>query len=138
MDLGALDPEAFNTFQLRLSYTFLDGRLRVTRDGGFTNQENKADISSIAGNWTLEYLLTDDGKFKVKMYNRTNYNPINQTEQNQNTITTGFSVLHTQSFNELKDLFRKSRQKGQEKRKQQENNSVNNEEGIRNDNGEGR
>ncbi|MEJ2006268.1 MAG: translocation/assembly module TamB domain-containing protein, partial [Cyclobacteriaceae bacterium] len=33
VDLGALDNEAFNTFQLRLSYTFLDGRLRVTRAG---------------------------------------------------------------------------------------------------------
>lgn len=125
VDLGALDPEAFNTFQLRLSYTFLDGRLRVTRDGGFTNQSNKADISSIAGDWTLEYLLTDDGKFKVKMYNRTTYNPINQTDQDQNAITTGFSIIHTQSFNELKDLFRKSRKKGQEKRQKEEDNSVN-------------
>ncbi|MEL7001239.1 MAG: translocation/assembly module TamB domain-containing protein [Bacteroidota bacterium] len=133
VDLGALDPEAFNTFQLRLSYTFLDGRLRVTRDGGFTNQSNKADISSIAGDWTLEYLLTDDGKFKVKMYNRTTFNPINQTEQGQNTITTGFSVIHTQSFNELKDLFKKSRKKGQERRKREEENSVNKKGTIRNE-----
>ncbi|MTI22388.1 translocation/assembly module TamB [Fulvivirga sp. RKSG066] len=115
VDLGQLDQEAFNTFQLRLSYTFLDGRLRVTRDGGFTNQENKADISSIAGDWTLEYLLTPDGKFKVKMYNRTNYNPINPNEDNQNTITTGFSLIHTQSFDKIKDLFKESRDKARQK-----------------------
>jgi len=117
LDIGALDPDAFNTFQLRLSYTFLDGRLRVTRDGGFTNQQNKADVNSIAGDWTLEYLLTEDGKFKVKMYNRTNYNPINPNEESQNTITTGFSLIHTQSFDEIKELFRKSRKKALEKRK---------------------
>ncbi|MEX2335938.1 MAG: translocation/assembly module TamB domain-containing protein [Fulvivirga sp.] len=105
VDFDQMDEEAYNTFQLRLSYTFLDGRLRVTRDGGFTNQ--KTDISSVAGDWTLEYLLTPDGKFKAKMYNRTNYNPINPTEENQNTITTGFSIIHTQSFNELKELFQK-------------------------------
>jgi len=115
VDLGLLDEEAFNTFQLRLSYTFLDGRLRFTRDGGFTNQANRADVSSIAGDWTVEYLLTPDGKFKVKMYNRTNYNPINPNQDNQNTITTGFSLIHTQSFNELRDLFRKSRNNAQQR-----------------------
>ncbi|MEM9859749.1 MAG: hypothetical protein AAF843_20515, partial [Bacteroidota bacterium] len=103
--------DAYNTFQLRLSYTFLDGRLRVTRDGGFTNQQNRTDINSIAGDWTVEYLLTPDGKFKAKMYNRTNYNPVNLTEETQNTTTTGFSLIHTQNFNEIKELFQRSRNK---------------------------
>ncbi len=110
VDFGKLDEDAFNTFQLRLSYSFFDGRLRVTRDGGFTNQANRADVSSIAGDWTVEYLLSNDGKFKVKMYNRTNYNPINPTEQNQNTVTTGFSIIHTQSFDKIMDLFKRSRE----------------------------
>ncbi|MEM8566640.1 MAG: translocation/assembly module TamB domain-containing protein [Bacteroidota bacterium] len=109
IDLGALDSDAYNTFQLRLSYTFLDGRLRVTRDGGFTNQQNRADINSIAGDWTVEYLLTPNGKFKAKMYNRTNYNPINRNEETQNTTTTGFSLIHTQNFDEIKELFQRSR-----------------------------
>ncbi len=109
VDLGNFDQEAFNTFQLRLSYTFLDGRLRVTRAGGFTNQENRADISSIAGDWTVEYLLSPDGKFKVKMYNRTTFNPINPNEDNQNTITTGFSIIHTQNFDELREVFKRNK-----------------------------
>ena len=109
VDLGALDAEALNTFQLRLSYTFLDGRLRVTRAGGFTNQQNQVDISSIAGDWMVEYLLTPDGKLKAKMYNRTNYNPINQTDDNRNTITTGFGLIYTQSFDEIRELFRKAK-----------------------------
>lgn len=125
VDFGNLDQEAFNTFQLRLSYTFLDGRLRVTRDGGFTNQTNQADVSSIAGDWTVEYLLTDDGKFKVKMYNRTNYNPINPTEENQNTVTTGFSLIHTQSFDELKDLFKKKRENLKSDKIQEEDLEIN-------------
>ncbi|UII20395.1 translocation/assembly module TamB domain-containing protein [Fulvivirga ligni] len=114
VDFDKFDEEAYNTFQLRLSYTFLDGRLRVTRNGGFGNQTSGTDISSIAGDWTLEYILTPDGKFKAKMYNRTNYNPINPTDENRNTITTGFSITHTQSFDELKELF----SKGDKKRKQ--------------------
>ncbi|MGK7395363.1 MAG: translocation/assembly module TamB domain-containing protein [Candidatus Cyclobacteriaceae bacterium M3_2C_046] len=106
VDLGSLDEEAFNTFQLRLSYTFLDGRLRITRAGGFTNRQNQADLSTIAGDWTVEYLLTPDGKLRVKMYNKTNYNSFGTI----NTSTTaGFSLMHTQSFDEVMEIFRNAR-----------------------------
>jgi len=125
LDLGSLDQEAFNAFQLRLSYTFLNGRLRVTRDGTFGNQgatngtnptENTGNnYSSVIGDWTVDYLLTPDGKFKVKMYSRTNVNPVNTSLNSQNAITTGVSLLYTQSFNELKDLLKSSRDKNKRK-----------------------
>ena len=106
VDLNGLDEEALNTFQLRLSYTFLDGRLRITREGGFTNSvESKNDFSSIAGDWTLEYLLSPDGKFRAKMYNRNTYNSLNSGLENAYTTQAGFSLIHTQSFNTLNDLF---------------------------------
>jgi TamB, inner membrane protein subunit of TAM complex len=116
VDLNTLNQEAFNTFQLRLSYTFLNGRLRVTGDGTYMNQNQAApvnansntNVSALAGDWTVDYLLTPDGKFKVKMYNRTNVNPILNT-LGQNTVTTGVSLIHTQSFNELRDLLKSAR-----------------------------
>jgi hypothetical protein len=122
VDLAGMDQESFNAFQLRLSYTFLNGRLRVTRDGTIGNQGNSsatttstttntgANYSSI-GDWTVDYLLTPDGKFKVKMYSRTNVNPVNTSINSQNAITTGVSLLYTQSFNEIKDLLKSSREK---------------------------
>lgn len=114
LDLGTLDQEAFNTFQLRLSYSFLNGRLRVTRDGSFSNQYRPADnISSIAGDWTVDYLLTPDGKFKVKMYSRSNINPLTNTLGTQSAVTTGVSLLHTQNFNEIRDLWHSARKKSQ-------------------------
>ena len=61
-DLADLDQDAFNTFRLRLSYTFLDGRLRVTREGAISG-----DINNIAGDITAEYLLTTDGKYKLSL-----------------------------------------------------------------------
>jgi hypothetical protein len=115
LDLSTLDEEAYNTFQLRLSYTFMNGRLRVTRDGTFYGSQqnsslnNSQSLSSIAGDWTVDYLLTADGKLKVKMYNRTNINPILNTLGSQNSVTTGVSISHTQSFNELKDIWRSAR-----------------------------
>jgi len=118
IDLGSLDQEAFNTFQLRLSYSFLNGRLRVTRDGTFSNQYNQTQVASMLGDWTVDYLLTQDGKFKVKMYSRSNLNTVTNTLGTQAAITTGISLLHTQSFNQVKDLLKSAREK---QKKEQEN-----------------
>ena len=113
VDLGTMDQEAFNTFQLRLSYTLLNGRLRITRDGTFGNTEynaayNQNNVASVAGDWTVDYYLTADGKFKVKMYNRTNYNQLSTSVNNQ-YFTTGVSLQHVQSFNDFRDLIRIAR-----------------------------
>jgi hypothetical protein len=117
VDLGSMDQEAFNAFQLRMSYTFMSGRLRITRDGTLGNQttavgsteSTRNELASAIGDWTVDYLLSPDGKFKVKMYSRTNVNPLVNNLNSQSAITTGVSLMHTQSFNEVKDLLRSSR-----------------------------
>ena len=108
VDLGSLDDEAFNTFQLRMSYSFLDGRLRVTRDGGFTDQTTGANVASVLGDWSVEYLLSPDGKLRAKIYNKTNYNTLNPNLKPTST-TAGFSIMHTKSFDEIKNIFKKTR-----------------------------
>lgn len=112
VDVASMDQESFNTFQLRFSYTFLNGRLRVTGDGTYYNQsqvsQTQATPSNIAGDWTVDYKLTADGKLRVKMYSRTNINPI-PTAAQQTYMTTGASLVHTQSFDELRDIFASSR-----------------------------
>jgi hypothetical protein len=122
LDLGTMNQEAFNTFQLRLSYSMLNGRLRITRDGTFGNVQT-ANVASVAGDWTVDYLLTPDGRFKVKMYSRSNFNTIQNTLGNQVPITTGFSLLHTQNFNELKDLLRSARDRRRRELKLEPDNS---------------
>lgn len=110
VDLNSLDSDALNTFQLRLAYTFFDGRLRVSRDGGFTNAAtNTSDVYSIIGDWTLEYLLTQDGKFRAKMYNRTDQNAFSAL--NQNNTETGFSIQYVRSFDQLKEIISDTKSK---------------------------
>jgi hypothetical protein len=112
LDLGTLDQEAFNTFQLRMSYSFLSGRLRVTKDGSFGNQTNRSELSTIAGDWTVDYLLTPDGKFKVKMYSRSTVNQLQSSLNTQTAgISTGVSLLYTENFNEFRDLLRSARER---------------------------
>jgi len=115
MDLGDLDVDALKAFQLRVSYEFLEGKLIVTRDGGFTNPDNVASVGSIAGDWTLEYLLSQDGKLRVKLFNRTNYNQLNSAtgSASQALISGGFSLIFTTSFDHLSELFNSKKNKGQ-------------------------
>jgi hypothetical protein len=68
-------------------------------------------VANIVGDWTVDYLLTADGKFRVKMFNRTNLNQLTNTIGTQATITTGVSLLHTQSFNNWRDLITSARER---------------------------
>ncbi len=108
-----VDANDINTFQLRVSYSLLDGRLRISRDGGFTNTQNRADFASVIGDWTVEYLLSPGGKYRIKMYNRTNQNVVNSVNLNSSTTTAGISLLHTASFNNFKEIFKTNKKKEQ-------------------------
>ena len=111
VDLGNFDNDRFNTFQLRLSYSFLDGRLRVTRDGGFTDLNNNTNAATVIGDVSVEYLLTDDGRYRVKMYNRNNFNSLtNPLNQDFNT-TQGISLMYIQSFDKISDLLSSTRER---------------------------
>lgn len=119
-DLRDLSEEAFNTMRLRLSYTFLDGRLRVTREGNLTNVQ---DVSSAVGDWTAEYLLTTDGRYRVKIYYRSNYDYTAGAISQSGTFTTqGASLTQTSSFNSIKELFQKVEKKRIADRKAEKSN----------------
>ncbi|WP_296623752.1 translocation/assembly module TamB domain-containing protein [Marivirga sp.] len=124
VDLGSFDEDQFNTFQLRLSYSFLGGRLRVTRDGGFTQGETdnvNQEILGILGDWSVEYLLTPDGKLRAKIYNRTNFNTLDRINNTAST-STGVSLVHVTSFDQLKEIFQNKKKKAVES-EEEENNS---------------
>ncbi|MDB5273432.1 MAG: hypothetical protein JWO58_1799, partial [Chitinophagaceae bacterium] len=73
-----------NNFNMRFSYTLLDGRLRVSMDGLVAGSQNKPaggtstsnSNSNVIGEWTLEYFLTQDGKLRLKLFNRANQNSV--------------------------------------------------------------
>ncbi len=107
IDLANLDQNTLETFQLRVAYTFLDGRLRVTRDGGFTDLQGNADLNSIAGDWQAEYLLTEDGRYRMRIYNRNNFNTFTALSLARNVATYGVSVSQNLAFNSFGELWDK-------------------------------
>jgi len=111
----------------------LNGRLRVTREGGLSNQVNQTDyttdINSIAGDWTAEYLLTSDGRYKVKVYSRSSYN-FATAVSGGTTQTSGASITQSSSFNSLSEFFtgvdKKRRERREEKLARKEEEEENN------------
>jgi len=107
LKLGSLDPNAMNISQLRMSYSLMNGRLRITRDGTlFSSQLTQSNVAALAGDWAVDYLLTADGKFKVRMYSKSNYNVLLSSINTQTAYTTGLSLSHTQNFNRFSELLR--------------------------------
>jgi hypothetical protein len=96
-----------------VSYSFLDGRLRITREGGFTNANagSQNDLASAIGDITIEYLLTSSGKYRLKTYRRNNINATtagSSLNAGSNSVM-GFTFMYTAGFNRLAEMFARGR-----------------------------
>ena len=110
---SALDQVALRNLQVRLSYSLLEGRLRVTREGGINNSnyDNSTNnyygtTNTIAGDWRVEYYLGQNGKLRLRMEYITSQRRFASTT---NTATTNVSLLHTEQFNRFSELFARRR-----------------------------
>lgn len=109
VDLTDLGQEGLNTFQLRLAYTFFNGRLKVMKGGGNARgatAENQNLVNNIVGDWSVEYMLTKRGKFRAKIFSQTNPNSLNN--DNQQNVETGGSLRYIESFNTFGKILGKT------------------------------
>lgn len=89
-----------------ISKSVANNRLHIYVGSSFAlegQNQNVDALSGLAGDVTLEYLLTKDGKYRIKAYR------INQTELTFQAaiVKTGVSFVVVLEFNKLKSLFRK-------------------------------
>ncbi len=105
IDLSGYNSEEINNFRLKLEYSLLDGRLRVSRDGSFTNLQTSNELANVFGEWTIEYLITDDGKIRMKAFNR-NSTVSGLNADNAMNTTYGLSLTHNKSFDSFRELFK--------------------------------
>jgi len=111
-NINGLTADQLQALQVRLSYSFMGGRLRLTREGGISNS-NTANINpqtglpytqtSLIGDFSLEYFLRSDGKFRAKLRYETT--PRDNIVTTVNQPRAGISLLHTKEFNNLSELF---------------------------------
>ncbi|MEN7546636.1 translocation/assembly module TamB domain-containing protein [Rapidithrix thailandica] len=91
---------------VQLKKQFLNDRLEVNVGGNVELSGNKTDSNTgFAENIVIEYKLTKDGRYRLKVFRNNQYDVIVDGQ----VIVNGVSLLFTKDYNRWKDLFRKKK-----------------------------
>jgi translocation and assembly module TamB len=109
-DYSSGQQEGRTQLEVGISKTLLNDKVTVQVGGNIDIEGEKAkqnNASDVAGNISIEYKLTDDGRYKLKGYRQNEYeNPIEGE-----LIKTGFGIIYRRNYNKLKELFSKPKPK---------------------------
>nr|WP_147677818.1 translocation/assembly module TamB [Algibacter pacificus] len=103
-----------------LSKQLLNDRLKVSVGSSFGiegEQLKNEQTTNLAEDVTIDYLITKDGRYKLRTYRKNNY----QVALQGQVIETGVAFIITMSYNKFKALFQKKTNTGRKKRKNNEN-----------------
>jgi hypothetical protein len=97
-------------FKVGVSKSFANNRLNIYVGSNFALEganQNQDAISGIAGDITLEYLLTPDSKYRLKAFRLTD----NEMVFQGSVVRTGVSFVLVVEFNKFKNMFRSKKKK---------------------------
>ena len=112
-DLESTDDYTTGTKQNRtdlnvsVSKTLLDDRLKVTVGNSFGlegQQQANEETTNIAGDLSADYQLTRDGRYRVRVYRKNQY----QVALQGQVIETGVGFIITMDYNKFRELFHKT------------------------------
>jgi hypothetical protein len=86
---------------LALSTRLFDDRVTIDGNVGVRGKES---TSNLIGEVTVEVKITDDGRFRAKVFNKSNNDDL---YKNYAPYTQGVGVFYTQDFHRFKDIFRR-------------------------------
>ena len=91
--------------KLKVKKYLFKNRVVIEVAGGVTVNENSANVENDAGlqDAAVEYLITEDGKYKLRAFSQKDFSTINQDVQE-----TGISFIFTTDFDRVEDLFKKT------------------------------
>ncbi len=100
-----------------LSKRLLNDRLVVTVDSDFQleGQNSNQNTTNLAGNIAVDYMLSRDGRYALRVYRKNNYQGILEGY----VIETGVGFIVTLDYNYLKEIFRKKNSAKQKNKKEQ-------------------
>jgi translocation and assembly module TamB len=102
-DYQSGEAEGQTELQLGLSKTLLDDRLVVKVSGNVDveGQNSNQEVTDYIGDLALEYLLTDDGRFRITGFRNSNYDMIDGE-----LTETGAGLIYIKDYNTLRELFK--------------------------------
>ncbi len=103
-DLNELDPDAFKSgseLEIRFKKRLFNNRLTINAGSNF-DIDGGENGAFLAGDLLIEYLLTPDGRFKLRFYQQSD-----QTISGERRNETGVGLTYQREFDTWKELFRK-------------------------------
>lgn len=105
-EIGEEGSEGRTELHVQLSRQFLDDRVSIELGGQFELEGERSegeDTGDFAGDIVVEYLITEDGRYRIRGFRRNEYQgPIEGTQ-----ATTGVALVYTRTFDRLRELFRR-------------------------------
>lgn len=92
--------------EVALRTQLFNDRLSIDGNFGVRGSSRAQNTSSVVGDINVEYKITDDGRFRIKAFNRTN--EISFLEDNA-PYTQGVGVFYRKEFETFGDLFKKEK-----------------------------
>lgn len=107
-DYSTGQAEGQTELQLGVSKTLLNDRLVVKIAGNvdIEGQNSKHDVTDYIGDLALEYLLTDDGRFRITGFRNSNYDMIDGE-----LTETGAGLIFIKDYDSLRELFKANEKK---------------------------
>jgi hypothetical protein len=102
--------------EVALSTQLFDDRVIIDGNVGMISQDRANNTNEIVGEVTVEVMLTPDGRWRGKAFNKSNHDYL---YRNYSPYTQGLGIFFTKEFSSFRDLFT-SRKKKMEKKEKEE------------------
>ncbi|MGI8893355.1 MAG: translocation/assembly module TamB domain-containing protein, partial [Bacteroidia bacterium] len=115
-DYSTGEEEGRTELAVGVSKQFFNERIKVDVGSNFDlegERARKSNLSTIAGDVSIEYKLTEDGRFRLRGFRESIYEGIIEGE----IVETGLGVVYTKDYNNLRDLFKREREDDSFKRR---------------------
>lgn len=97
--------------EVALSTQLFDNRVLIDYNYSRILGNQSSNTTNIVGDVNVEVKLTDDGRFRIKAFNRSNVNSIENIYDDRSPNTQGVGVFFRKEFNTFGDLFKKRAKK---------------------------
>jgi len=91
--------------EVALSTQLFNNRLSIDGNFGVKGKTSSQNTSNVIGDVNLEYKITDDGRFRIKAFNRTNNLPI---IENNAPYTQGIGIFYRREFDHFLKFLKSS------------------------------
>ena len=107
-DYSSGTPTNQTDLNVKISKGLFDDRIRVTVGSDFQLEETNPgqNATNLAGNVSVDYKLSKDGRYMIRVYRNDQYETVVQGQ----VVETGLSFILTYDYNKFRDLFQNKKE----------------------------